>query len=389
LRQETFFSKPIWNAGFRPFFILAMGYGAILPLTWALVFSGLWTLPESGLSNVQWHAHEMLFGFGWAVLGGFLLTASKNWVKIRGAHGAALFFLTLAWLFERVAVYFANAWSPSLRLLSLNLFLLSCGGYIVYSLWRYRHQDSFKDNFFFLIGIPLFLVAKNLLLNPETFAYGVAMAIGLFRLAFAVMFERTTTQFMKNAMATELPRRPWLDYTIKFLVLACVFAVFLPPAASGALYAAAALAMSVRFLTWRPQAGIRNFGIALMYVGHAGLALHLWLEAVKSFESFTGAGTLSVHVFTLLCMGVVIPGMMIRISQGHTGRKIEFATSDRIALTAMFVAGFFRVVMTQVRPADYQTWVTVSAAGWAVCFALLAWRLTPFLLRERIDGKVH
>jgi uncharacterized protein involved in response to NO len=29
----------------------------------------------------------MFFGFGWAVLGGFLLTASKNWVKIRGYHG--------------------------------------------------------------------------------------------------------------------------------------------------------------------------------------------------------------------------------------------------------------------------------------------------------------
>ena len=39
-------------------------------------------------SVVQWHAHEMFFGFGWAVMGGFLLTSTKNWVHIRGYHGA-------------------------------------------------------------------------------------------------------------------------------------------------------------------------------------------------------------------------------------------------------------------------------------------------------------
>jgi len=387
--KGSFFSKPVWQAGFRPLFILAMGFGAIMPFAWAMIFSGKWTLPTSSLSNVQWHAHEMLFGFGWAVLGGFLLTASKNWVKIRGAHGSVLFFLSLTWIFERVAVYFALGMPWMLRLVFLNSFLLSCGGYIVYSLWRYRRQDSFKDNFFFLIGIPLFLIAKNLLLTQETYVYGVAMSIGLFRLAFAVMFERTTIQFMKNAMSTEFPRWTWLDYTIKFLVLICVFASFLPSPSASVLYVITALAMTLRYLFWKPLIGFRNFGIALMYVGHAGLILHFWLEAMKSSAIFIGLGTLSVHVFTLLCMGVVIPGMLIRISQGHTGRKIVFTFSDRIALTSMFLAAFFRLMATQIWPSSYQTWIAMSAVSWAVCFALLLWRLTPYLLKERIDGKIY
>lgn len=387
--KGAFFSKPVWQAGFRPFFILAMVFGAIMPFAWAMIFSGTWMLPASSLSNVQWHAHEMLFGFGWAVLGGFLLTASKNWVKIRGAHGSVLFFLSLAWLFERVAVYFSLEMPPFLRLVFLNSFLLLCGGYVVYSLWRYRHQDTFKDNFFFLIGIPLFLIAKNLLISQETYSHGVAMTIGLFRLAFTIMFERTTSQFMKNAMSVEFPRRRWIDYTIKFLILACVFATFLPAPLSGALYFAAALAMSIRYLTWMPQIGIRNFGIALMYIGHASLILHLWLEGMTSSLMSIGIGTLSIHVFTLLCMGVVIPGMLIRISQGHTGRKIEFTISDRIAITFMFIAAFFRLIATQVWSGNYQGWIVVSSMTWAACFALLAWRLTPFLLKERIDGKIH
>jgi uncharacterized protein involved in response to NO len=60
---------------------------------WALIFSGTLAPPPAPFSPSQWHAHEMFFGFGWAVLGGFLLTSTKNWVKIRGYHGTALILL--------------------------------------------------------------------------------------------------------------------------------------------------------------------------------------------------------------------------------------------------------------------------------------------------------
>src|SRR5262245_58037929 len=75
----SFLPHPFCSVGFRPFFALAMLSGAILPVLWALVFTGQFT-PPGPLSVLQWHAHEMFFGFGWAVLGGFLLTATKNWV---------------------------------------------------------------------------------------------------------------------------------------------------------------------------------------------------------------------------------------------------------------------------------------------------------------------
>ena len=65
-------------------------------MLWALIFSGGLAPPAGRFSPVQWHAHEMFFGFGWAVLGGFLLTATKNWVQVRGYHGTALVGLVLA-----------------------------------------------------------------------------------------------------------------------------------------------------------------------------------------------------------------------------------------------------------------------------------------------------
>ena len=101
---------PLWLVGFRPFFLLGCVAGALLPFTWVLVFSSILTLTASPVDSLRWHAHEMYFGFGWAILGGFLLTSTKNWVNIRGHHGAALAFLALAWVIERVGMAFGGGW---------------------------------------------------------------------------------------------------------------------------------------------------------------------------------------------------------------------------------------------------------------------------------------
>ena len=85
--------QPFWLVGFRPFFTLACLAGLSLPLLWVAIFDGSVSGPHTSFTSMQWHAHEMFFGFGWAVMGGFLLTSTKNWVKTRGFHGWSLIFL--------------------------------------------------------------------------------------------------------------------------------------------------------------------------------------------------------------------------------------------------------------------------------------------------------
>lgn len=381
---------PLWLVGFRPFFTLALISGALLPMIWVAAFAGYSPLPRTGLQAVQWHAHEMLFGFGWAVLGGFLLTASKNWVKIRGLHGGPLAAIVLFWILERFAVVLVPADAPAwFRLLTLNIFLIGVTAYILWTLITYHRQDSFKDNWFFVAALPMFLVAKNLMLSPEHFVAGWTMSIGLFRVAFCVMFERTMPQFMKNKMGVLLPRKLPLDLSIKILILLSAFESFLPAPIAAGVLTAAALLLLWRWFTWSPLRGLSDFGIAIMYIGYLGLTMHLALEAMQIVGIYTGVGALSVHVFTFLCMGVVIPGMLIRISQGHTGRKLLFTVSDRIALGAMLVGAGFRLIATQVSPAHYLQAVTLAGVGWSLCFTLLAFRLIPFLWQIRIDGREH
>ena len=109
-----FFAHPLWLVGFRPFFALACLAGMILPMLWVLIHLGILPAPALPVAPLQWHAHEMFFGFGWAVLGGFLLTSTKNWVGIRGYHGASLVVLTAAWLFERAGMSLGGAWPAAI-----------------------------------------------------------------------------------------------------------------------------------------------------------------------------------------------------------------------------------------------------------------------------------
>ncbi|MEZ5661172.1 MAG: NnrS family protein [Burkholderiaceae bacterium] len=53
----------VFETGFRVFFALA-GIQAVVSIgLWALALFRIWQPPVSGMSIIQWHAHEMIFGW--------------------------------------------------------------------------------------------------------------------------------------------------------------------------------------------------------------------------------------------------------------------------------------------------------------------------------------
>ena len=382
-------NHPLWLVGFRPFFSLACLSGMSLPILWALIFSGTLSAPVTSFTPTQWHAHEMFFGFGWAVLGGFLLTSTKNWVNRRGYHGHALIFLVGAWLLERVGMWFEGALPPILFRISNNLFLVSIVVMIAWTLLRYRQDDSYPDNYFFLIILPLFLIAKNLMLGSGHFQSGWLMAIGLFRVAFLVMFERTLTQFMKGVFQVALLRNPTLDGSIKLLALLLVFSGLMADGLAAGIGLLLALLLICRFIFWKPQLAMRRLDLGIMYLGYLALVAQLLINFMASFTDMVWVGTVSVHVFTFGVMGLVIPAMMIRIAKGHTGRKVVFDNLDKAVLIIVILGFIARILAPQLYPAAYLYWIHLAAACWFAGFSILAWRYIPYLLQARVDGKEH
>ena len=382
-------SYPFWLLGFRPFFSLAILAGAVLPMLWALVYAGLIPAPATTFSSVQWHAHEMFFGFGWAVLGGFLLTASRSWVKVRGYHGQALMWLVAAWLFERAGMWCEGNWPALLFRISNNLFLVVIAVMVMRTLQQNRERDFYRDNYFFLLILPMFLLAKNLLLNAEYFQQGALMSVGLFRLAFLVMLERTLSQFMKFSFQVEILEHPALNKAIKFSCLLLVFGGFMPNALTAGIALLAALLLGLRLVFWYPHKALRRLDIGIMYLGYLAITVQLLIEFLRLTLYPQWSVSLSMHVFTFGAMGLIIPAMLIRITRGHTGRPVVFDTRDKRVLWGMMAAFVFRLIAPLFDPADYTRWILLAALCWLASFTLLAWRYLPFLFQARVDGKEY
>jgi len=389
---EAVFSAthPLWLVGFRPFFALACLAGAVLPVAWVLIFKGILPAPAQDFTSVQWHAHEMFFGFGWAVLGGFLLTSTKNWVGVRGYHGATLIFLAAAWIFERVGMSFGAGWPRVIFLLSNHLFLSSIVVLLLATLIYHRQTDSYRlDNGFFLLILPLFALAKVLLLSPEHFNLGWSMALGLFRVAFLVMLERTLTQFMRSAFSVDILRKPALDMAIKGLGAVLVLAALLPSPLAHGLELLLAVLLLGRLAFWHPLKAFSRLDIGIMFLGYLAIAAQLLIDALPPPGATGWVGTVSVHVFTFGAMGLIIPAMIIRIANGHTGRKVAFGRLEKAALWIMIGAFFLRLVGPQLAPGAYLRWLDLAATCWLAAFGLLAWRYIPQLLQPRVDGREH
>ena len=381
---------PFWLVGFRPFFSLACVAGLSLPILWILVLKGVLPAPNAAYSPTQWHAHEMFYGFGWAVLGGFLLTSTKNWVNVRGYHGGVLIYLSAAWLVERLVIALGGQLPTLLFWLGSQLFLISIVALLLATLIRHRHTDGYRrDNLFFLLILPTFALAKILILLPDSFHLGWTMTLGLFRVAFLVMLERTLTQFMKSIFKVEILRHPLLDNSIKVLGLLLVAVGLMPPLLAAAFSLLLAALLLVRFAFWHPLKAFSRLDVGIMYLGYLAITGQLLIEASSLIFNIAWVGSVAVHVFTFGAMGLVIPAMMIRISNGHTGRKVAFGAYEKTVLWIMILAFALRLIGPQLAPDLYLRWLDMAATCWFVAFLLLGWRFIPYFYRPRIDGKDH
>jgi uncharacterized protein involved in response to NO len=126
-----------------------------------------------------------------------------------------------------------------------------------------------------------------------------------------------------------------------------------------------------------------------MYLGYLAIVAQLLLQFVEQTGQPAWLGSLSMHVFTFGAMGLIIPAMLIRIANGHTGRKVVFDRLDKSVLWIMIAGFVLRIVVPQIDPAGYLRWISLAAACWFACFAILGWRYIPYLLQARVDGKEH
>ena len=93
-RLKAYAGPVLLSYGFRPFFLLGAVYAGLAVLAWLPVFYGELQL-RSAFGAIDWHVHEMLYGYLPAVVTGFLLTAIPNWTGRLPIQGRPLLVLVL------------------------------------------------------------------------------------------------------------------------------------------------------------------------------------------------------------------------------------------------------------------------------------------------------
>ena len=90
LRRRREFQGPVLlSYSFRPFFLGASLWAALGVLLWLPQYFGEFRLPTH-LGALDWHVHEMLYGYAPATIAGFLLTAIPNWTGRLPVNGPSL-----------------------------------------------------------------------------------------------------------------------------------------------------------------------------------------------------------------------------------------------------------------------------------------------------------
>lgn len=383
---------PLFNLGFRPFFLCASLYAAISVLVWGLIYTGKLQHHFVFSSPMIWHAHEMVFGYAVAVIAGFLLTAVKNWTGIQTPNGWKLLSLVLIWLFARLLAFVPNHslfhWQFALDNVFLILLILSIAIPII--------KSGNKRNLVIVTKIILIL-ASNIVFYLGVIGYledgeriGLYSAIYLILALILTLARRVIPTFIERGVGYPVTLRnsTWVDLSSLFLFLIFWIAEIIEPN-SGVVAVLAGLLFvihSIRLSGWHTSGIWKQPLLWVLFIAYGFLTLGFLLKALAWFIDVSPS--LALHAFTYGGIGMITIGMMARVTLGHTGREIYApAKIHSVMFVSLLIGAIIRVLVPLFEPMQYSLWITLSYLLWSFAFGLFVINYAPKLIQARVDGK--
>ncbi len=359
--------------------------------TWLWVYAGSAHIYTPGIAPTLWHAHEMLYGYAFAVIAGFLLTAVKNWTGVQTPHRGSLAILFLFWVMARVSNHVAAVPLAvgGLADLAFNVFLVIA---IAIPILKTRQWKQTA-----IVGKVLLLAVLNALFYLDVlglFVNGAWWAVyGAFYTILALilmMARRLIPFFVERGVGYDVTLRnsKVLDIASLVLFVELMISELFGIWVTATLWVAAALFAIhlARLLLWYTPGIWRRPLLWSLYLAYAMLVLGFLLFALTGWLGIPKI--LALHAFAIGGIGVMTLSMMTRVSLGHSGRNIHAVPAPiSIALVLLAGASITRVFAPMIDPAHYLLWVEVSGVLWIVAFAAFSAVFAPILLSPRTDGR--
>lgn len=380
----------LFNLGFRPFFLGAGIFAVISMIWWMLIYSAHRIVPIQSITSAQWHAHEMLYGYGLAVVAGFLLTAVRNWTGVATLHGKSLMALFALWVSARVLFLFGTHLMALAAMLDL-LFGLGLVFAISQPIVRAKQWPQLavvaKVALLWTGNLVFYLGYYDILQDGMRYAINGAV---LLMVSLILMIGRRVIPFFIERGVQEkfvIKHHKWLDISILVMFLALFLNEIFYRAADLTPYLACGLFLSngYRLCQWHTRGLWRVPLLWSLYVSAWIINLGFLLYGMQALLAIPLVFVL--HLFTIGGVGLMSVAMMARVALGHTGRDIRQSSRWlKLVFVAVMLSLLLRVFAPMLNMQLYTSWIFASALCWILGFAVFVWIYTPILWKPRVDG---
>lgn len=388
---ERYDGPRLLKEGFRPFFLLAALWAMATLAIWVGALAGRWSVPGV-FAPIDWHRHELLYGYSGAVVAGFLLTVVPKWTARAPLSGTALGALVVLWLAGRVAILWPGPLGP-LTVAAIDLaFLVALLAWI----GRELLLAGNRRNLGVLAVIGLFALG-NAVFHREaalggTAVLGSRLGIATLLLLILVIAGRIVPAFTRNwFIRRESAHRPAafgaLDaVTIAVSALALgswVLAARLTPPATAfaALLALAATLNLWRLARWHGHRTFADPLVAVLHVAYAFVPAGFAAMVLAVVAPGQVPGAVAVHLWTIGAIALMSLAVMTRAGLGHTGQALVADGVIRAIYLAVVLAAAARVAGGL--GLEYRTLLNLGGFAWCGAHALFVLRYARLFTTAR------
>ena len=375
----------LFALGFRPFYLLAASWGIFAIGEWLLEMQGQGLRPSGTIIGMQWHAHEMIFGFATTVVTGFSLTAVRAWTGLDTPKGLSLFLLTLLWVGGRIGAFIGTSLIV-LDVIFLPVIAITIGRLL---LTRKMYRNLFLPIILTVLGIlnGLFYLADfgYLNLDPNKILFSCLYMIIMIE---TIIGNRVIPSFTANAIVG-LKQYKNASLTRLTIIGGALTLLMQNIESSGVIIVLASFSTALLYLLllwgWRPLATI---GKPILWILHLSYA---WIPVGFILLGLSHLGLMTIypalHVFGIGATSGLIMGMITRTALGHTGRQLTTGFIENTSYLCIQVTLIFWLIANIGNNPWFYDLLIVAGLFWATAFSLYLFKYIPLLVKPRPDGK--
>ena len=382
LRRRLEYTGPaIFSFGFRPFFLGAAVWAALGVALWLPQYFGEMSLPTA-FSPLDWHIHEMIYGYVAATVAGFLLTAIPNWTGRLPVNGWPLAGLAALWLAGRVAIL-VSAWIGAVPAALIDIaFLVTLAAVAAREIVAGQNWRNLRV--LIVLGV---LIVANVIFHTEAMTYGhadygIRIAIAAIIVLISLIGGRIVPSFTGNWLKRENPGRlpvPFSRFDMAVIAMSAIalLAWIAAPddARCGALLVIAGLLQAVRLARWAGDRTLADRLVLVLHVGYAFVPLGFLLLGIATWTAEVPASA-GLHAWTAGAFGTMTLAVMTRASLGHTGRPLEAGPVTQSIYAMIVLAAVLRIAAAL---ADSTSLIDYAGFAWFAAFMLFLAYYGPLL----------